>query len=421
MPAIPPELAATAAAAVRSQDRAWRFLQAGDFRNADREIELLLRANAAFFPGHATAGYVELARGQAPAALGRFDRALELRRDYVPALVGRGEALERLNRQPDALAAFEAALAADPSLVDVRRRVDVLRFRELQESLAAARQAAGSGQNQEAVRLYQQAIARSPESAFLYRELGLVERKLGNADAALEHFRAAVKLDPADAASLGDVAAILEARGDLDGALRAYDEALALEPNPDFESRREAVRERVELARLPAEYRAIETASEITRADLAALIGVRLSAILQSARTPDAVVITDVRTSWAEPWIMSVARASVMEPYENHTFQPRALIQRIDLARAVSRLLPRVASAAQLKAWQSARVRFRDLLASHLVYPAASAAVSAGILSTGADGSFRPFARVSGAEALAAIGRIEAMAPPSANRTTNRR
>ena len=62
----------------------------------------------------------------------------------LSALVGQGQALLALNRESDALAAFEAALAANPSLTDLRRRVEVLRFRTVERDLAA-RATGGAG------------------------------------------------------------------------------------------------------------------------------------------------------------------------------------------------------------------------------------------------------------------------------------
>ena len=59
--------------------------------------------------------------------------------------------------------------------------------------------------------LYQRAIAATPDSAVLYRELGLLERKSGDQAAALEAFNRAVSLDSSDAIALSQVAEILEA------------------------------------------------------------------------------------------------------------------------------------------------------------------------------------------------------------------
>ena len=101
----------------------------------------------------------------------------------LPALVGRGQALLALNRDAAALEAFEAVLAVDPSLAAVRRRIDVLRFRSLQGVVEAARAAAAAGQVAEARNEYERALRVSPDSAFLYRELGLVEREQGSVEA----------------------------------------------------------------------------------------------------------------------------------------------------------------------------------------------------------------------------------------------
>ena len=63
----------------------------------------------------------------------------------MPALVGRGQALLELQRDGDALASFEAALKADPSLTNLQGRIDVLRFRAVQDNLARAKAATRRG------------------------------------------------------------------------------------------------------------------------------------------------------------------------------------------------------------------------------------------------------------------------------------
>jgi tetratricopeptide (TPR) repeat protein len=420
-PAVPPALVGSRAA--QNQERGWRFLQAGDFENAKRELALALETAPAFYPADAALGYVELARKDATAALPHFDRALERQADYTSALAGRGQALIALDREAEALAAFEALLAADPSLGDIQRRVEVLRFRGVEQNLAAARQAARSGRLDDAVRGYMTAIASSPDSAFLYRELALIERQMGDRDRALEHLGKAVALDSSDASSLAQIGELLEARGDLEGALSAYTSALAIEPSRGVEARRDALVASAERARLPEEYRAIDSAPEITRADLAALIGVKLDPLLQAAQLPDAVLITDVGTSWAVTWIMAVARAGVMDPYDNHAFEPQTLVRRVDLARAVSGLLAKIGATrpAQARVWETARVVFPDLATTHLAYQAASAAVASGAMKAGSDGSFQPSRPVTGSEASEAIDRLQALADLPSGGTGPRR
>jgi tetratricopeptide (TPR) repeat protein len=420
-PTVPAELALNQAGA--NHERAWQFLQAGDLRNADREVAAALKSAPEFYPAETVGGYVQLAQKDAKAALTRFDRVLTRRNDYAPALVGRAEALLALNRETEAIEALQAAVTADASLGDLSRRIEVLKFRAVQRDVSAARQAARSGKTEDALRAYVVAIEHSPESGFLYRERGVIERAQGNSDAALEDFRKAVALDPADAAAQVQVAEILDARDDFEAASAAYAAALSLDPNERVEAERNALLIRAEAARLPADYRAIETAPQISRADLAALIGVRLASLLQVTRPREVGVITDIRGHWAQTWILAVTRAGVMDAFANHTFQPRTLVRRVDFAQTMTRLLSQVAvvEPAQARKWANARGRFTDISAGHVAYPAASAAVAAGVMTTVGDGSFQPSRLVTGAEAVAAIENLRAMAPIASRADRERR
>jgi tetratricopeptide (TPR) repeat protein len=410
MPVVPAELSGTAAAI--NESRGWAFLQSGDLKTAEHEFMAALRNDPRFFPADVSLGYLDLARKDVKSALPRFDAVLDRRHDDVSALFGRGQALLAMSRDGEALTAFEAVLAVDPGQTEVRRRVDVLKFRVLEQEIAHARQAAKAGHPDEASQAYEAAIAGQPESPFLYRELAAVEREQGKLDEAIAHYRKSVALDPADARSLAQIGEILEARGDFDGAARAYADALEIEPGNGLEEKLERLHSRAALDRLPAEYRAIEEAPQVTRADLAALIGIRLGPLLQAATTTDAALITDARNSWALTWIMAVTRAGVMEPFANHAFQPRTVVRRADLAQASARLLRRVGALhpAAAKAWESARVQFSDLAPGHLAYPAASAVVAAAIMTPGPDNSFQPSRAVTGAEAIAAIAKLGSLA-----------
>jgi tetratricopeptide (TPR) repeat protein len=409
-PVVPASFARVLAAT--DHENGWRFLQVGDLKNAQRQFVAALKKTPAFYPADVGLGYVALASQDAKSALGLFDRAIARQKAYAPALAGRGQALLALKREGDALAAFEAAIAADPTLTELRGRIEVLRFRSVEENLSLARRAVTAGRLDEAVEAYLTAIASSPESPFLYRELAGVERQKGEIDRAIEYYRRAVALDPTDARSFVMIGDILGDRNDLAGAERAYAAALALDADAEVGAKLERTRERAERAGLPSEYRAIDQSPQVTRADLAALIGVRFASLLQAGPRPDVAVVTDVRNNWAATWIMAVIRAGIMEPFPNHAFQPSAPVRRIDLAQVVSRLLARVAAKdpERASAWQSARLRFSDLSAGHLQYPEASAAVASGVLAVGPDNSFQPSRSVSGAEAIDAFGRLGALA-----------
>jgi len=410
-PIVPRELAASTQAA--RVDLGWRYLQSGDLGSAEREFAAALAQTPELYPARAASGYVAFARKEYGQALAAFDAVAQAAPTYLPGLIGRGQALLALDREAAALEALEAALAVDGSLADVRRRVDVLRFRRLEGVIEAARTAAKAGRLDEAEQGYAQAVAASPESAFLHRERAQVARRRGDAALALASLRRAADLDPADVASLVQIGALLEARQDLAGAEAAYRRAAAVEPNADIDARLAKLAMRAFDATLPPEFRAIEGAAQVTRGDLAALIGVRLDDTLREAAARD-VVMTDVAGHWAAAWVTQVARAGVIEPFANHTFQPRAHVTRADLAGAVSRVVALLAvRRPDLRAHLTERPRIADMPAAHLSYPAAAVAVASGVMTLASGDRFETARPVSGAEAAEVVSRLRALAGAS--------
>lgn len=393
-------------------ERGWQYLQLGDLRNAEREFSASVKQQPSSPPGQTAMAYLAMARGNDEDAATRFERALQADDAYVPALVGRGQALLRLERDGEALASFEAALTRDPSLVDLRGRIDLLRFRATQDMLARAR-AAADIQGWDAARAaYLDALSASPESPFLYRELAGVEQKLEQITEALGHYRQAVELDPFDARSLAAIGAILEDQGDLPGAVSAYERARTIDPDEVPASTLARARARAAMAEMPPQYRAIPSSPAASRADVAAIIGVRLEALVARARSRQ-LIITDVRGHWAQPWISAVVRAGVMDTLPNYQFQPDDRIRRGDLALIVSQVLTLVAAEKpQLAArWQGTLITVNDVPPAHLSYPAVSAAVASGVMPL-VDGSFDLLRVVTGAEAFAIVGLLEGLAQP---------
>jgi tetratricopeptide (TPR) repeat protein len=410
VPSVPRGLGTPAA--LERHMAGWGWLQAGDLRAAERNFAAALKQSASFYPAETGLGYVALANKKQKDALLHFDRAVVLNPRYAPALAGRAEALLAVGEGKEALQSLDAALQADPSLSELRTRIDVLRFRGQQQDIEAARKLAQSGQLDAARGAYIGAIETSPDSPFLYRELADVERRAGRLDAALDQASRAAALEPDEPRTHVLLGEIYEAQGDVAKAAEEFTAALALQPDEALSARVEKLRERAAFAAMPPEYRGIETAPAVTRGQLAALFAVQLEPLLSTARSVNAIVITDTRGHWASPYILTAARAGVMEVYPNHTFQPDAVVRRADMARAVGRVLELVAQRnPQLAAaWRASRRKFPDLGPGHLNYPAAALAVDAGVIATAEDGSFQLTRPVTGAEAVASITRLSELA-----------
>jgi len=390
-------------------ERGWQYLQANNLRAAAREVRDAVSGAPQSVAAQTAQGYVALANRQHETALRAFDASLGRRAGFVPALVGRAYALLALDRDADALPAFERALAADRSLAEVRRQVEVLRFQRVQTAIDAARAAKAGKRVDEARLRYTQAIEASPDSAFLYRERAALEREQGQDDAALADLRRAATLDPSDVDGLAALAGVLAARGELRDALRVYRQAFALDPSEALRAEIARLTVRTRDAGLPDEFRSIGSRAQLSRSDLAALLGVRFESLLTTVPTVQ-LVMTDLRNDWTRPLIATVAGAGVMEPYANHTFQPTAPALRADLAAAVWRLLALAAPARPaVREYLAERPRIADVTQRHPLYPAAAASVAAGVLPLLDGDRFNASRGLSGAEVTAAVGRLQTL------------
>ena len=408
-PAVPDTLETTNQALSQAHRDAWSLLQSGNARAAARKFSSVVKDAPGFYPADAGLGYTALAQHDYKAALNGFDKALVAAPDYLPALLGRAEALEATNQIADTVAALDAVVRVDPSRADLKTKADSLRFRGIEDLVAQARKAQQGGKLDDARAAYERAIAFSPDSAFLYRELAGVEKQASQLDRADQQVQRALQLDAKDAAAHVLAGEIADARGNLQGALDEYQKARDPGGRADLDDRIKDLEKRLELAAMPEAFRNLGASPQVSRAELAALIGVHLETWL--AQLPQVVpgLMTDIRDNWAERWILTVTRAGLMEVYQNHTFQPDTPVDRATLARVVSRVLNVMAekNPALADRWRQAQPAFNDLPATHVSYPAAALAVAAGVLQNGADNNFAPTRPVPGSEAIAAITRLE--------------
>ena len=410
-PAVPSALAASE---VDGEQRdAWAFLQVGDLDQAEQRFAALLARDAAFFPAAVGLGWVDVARGSFGEAAEHFDEALHVAGDYVPALVGRGDALLAADDVPGALASFEGAFAADPALPRVERLVGELRFRVMSERYADARAAVEAGRLDEAEAAYAVMIAASPESASLYLEFADILRRQGKVDEALARARRARSLDPNDTEAVLAEGALLEQLGDLEAAADAYELAEALNPTDESAAGLMRVRRALQFAGLPAEYRDIAGVESATRGDLAALLGVRLAELLGDAAFGMATpILTDTRDHWASRWIVETVRAGVMVVGAGNRFEPERPLRRGELAEVVAGVLNLLADLDPEAAdrWRAAAVSFSDMNPGHLNHGSATLAVAAGVLRTVGDERFDPTGAVSGSDAVGVVEQLVRLA-----------
>jgi tetratricopeptide (TPR) repeat protein len=378
----------------RRIEEGWRALKDGDLRSAEKSYREVLVLRPGLPAGETGLGYVALQHEQVAEAERRFQAALASQPEYPPALVGSGFAALRRDDAETALTMFRRALAIDPREPAVKRRVAELRLQVTERRVAAARAALERGEVAGAIETYSQAIEEAPEVAGLRLELAELLVGQGQAGEAV----AVLETDPTgDRQVLLRQAELLVELREHARAIEAYRRLLERDPR-DEEARRKAyeARQQQEMLQMPEEYRRIATAPQITRADLAALLSVKVGA-LSRAGAPQPKVAVDISGSWAREHIIRVLGRGIMAVYPNHTFQPGAVVRRGDLARALQQVLDLLGYP------QAAVPALADLTRSSLHFYPAGRVVAAGLMDLTPSGAFEAWRPVSGEEAVQVV------------------
>lgn len=384
------------AAEVRAVHRAWTEVLSGNAEAAERRF-LRLRSRHPDLPAPATGlAYARLRGGRARDAGHEFQAVLARHPNYVPALVGAASSALRLGEAERALTLLRRAEAASPQEPVIRRRLPEVKLQITERRMAAARAAAAAGQTTEAIAEYTRALEAAPEVGGVRVELADLLVAGGQGTEAIGVLEADPVEDRQVLLRLGE---LLSESNEPARALEAYRRILARDPR-DSEALARALELRRDLERLqmPEEYLHIESAARITRADLAALLSVKVTALGRlSAPEKEPQVAIDISGSWARTHILRMLALEIMDLYPNHTFQPAAVVRRGEIARAVARVLDLARAPA------SVPPALTDMSRSNLVYDAAARVVGAGLMDVSPSGAFEAWRPISGRDATDVI------------------
>ena len=396
----PGEVSGDEAAALRA---AWKDVIAGDTASAARRYEKLLQRRPGLAAARTGLAFARLRAGRLEEASSGFDAVLTDHPEDLPALVGAASAAVRRGDADAALAFYRRAQSVAPEDPLVRKRLAALRLQLTERHMGLAQAAVERGDAEVATREYATALEAAPEVAGVRLTLADLLVSRGDVPGALA-------LLEADASGDRQVAlrraSLLMEQQEFARAAEVYRGLLARDPADETARAGEkGARESLALLSMPEEYRRIHEAPRVTRADLAALVAVRVGA-LRRAGPGEPRVAVDIGGSWAREYIARVLALGIMEPYPNHTFQPGATVRRVDLARAAARTLDRLGvsrGAAPVPA---------DMSSSHLDFEAVERVLAAGLMGLAPSGGFEPWRPVSGSEAIDVVEGVARLVGP---------
>jgi Tfp pilus assembly protein PilF len=314
---------------------AWKSLREGRTDQA-RKLILGLGQDSPLYA--AGLGYVDFAMTDLGAAETDFKESLSRFPDLTLADVGLAQIYEARGEKDQAFSEYREILKKDPGNRWAGPRFQKLRTDLVDASFAAAKAARTSGDREEEKRALLKILFYDPESVRAHLELVRIYREEKNTPALLLHLKAASEARPGDKAVLREYADYLYEAGEFGRSLDLYEKVA------DLDSRDQTVAARIEelktklgVFELPSQYALIPSLDSITREDLAALIAVKFKDFFKTpARNTE--ILVDISTSWAQRFIIEAASRGVMSVYDNHTFQPKRVINRAEMADSIARL-----------------------------------------------------------------------------------
>jgi tetratricopeptide (TPR) repeat protein len=387
----------------RQFQKAWEAVLAGDTGKAIRGFEELRRKRPGVVAIEAGLGYARLRRGDLEGAARGFEAAVLREPRYLPALVGAGATARRRGQGDKALDFYRRAAEAAPDDVVARRRFTEVKLQLTERHVGAAALARQRGDETLALVEYRAALAAAPELADVRIELANLLLKTGDRSGAV----AVLEADPSGERhvllALGE---LLASQKEYARALEAFRKILLKSPQDgEVKARANELRRDWELQQMPEEYRRIPQAPRVTRADLAALIDSKVTALHRlPEREPH--VATDISGSWARGHILRVLSLEILDVYPNHTFQPGAIVRRGELAAALGKVL-------DLLGFPTRDTPvLKDMSPTNLLYPGATRVVAAGLMDVTPEGSFEPWRVVSGSDTWALVEALARLVGP---------
>ncbi|MHB8094106.1 MAG: tetratricopeptide repeat protein [Candidatus Aminicenantales bacterium] len=388
-------------------EEAWKDLRTGNPR-ARKEIMQLGPDNPVYDVG---LGYLYFQEQDLPSAERSFQDALKLRPELIAAHVGLAQVSETSGNEEQAFNHYREILKQQPEHAWAKPRYEALRDRKTDELLAQAKEAFAAGDAEAGKRAYLQALHYSPDSSAAHLSLARIYKGEKNIPNAILHFKAAESGDPTNAEVLKEYAETLYEAGEFGRSLDLYERLAEVDSkNADARDRIENLKNRLGIYELPSLYNSIADSEAVTREDLAALIAVKLKENLDDSGVKPPILV-DIQTSWAARFILKVTALGIMEDFENHTFLPRKIINRAELAETMLRLVNHLknAGARFTRQMQPERIQITDVPPDNFYYAPITQIVAYQIMDLSPQRSFRPDAAVGGQEAIRTLDIIVAL------------
>jgi tetratricopeptide (TPR) repeat protein len=227
-------------------------------------------------------------------------------------------------------------------------------------------------------------------------------QKENNTENALVHLEAASATDPENIEVLKKLGDILFLANENKRGLEVYEKLLEKEPdNQEHQQRADILKNRLGIFELPTQYKAILSSEAVSKEEVAALLAIKLKDVLEKTSKKPPIII-DIATSWADDYILQMTSLGLLDIYPNHTFRPKKIITRAEMAEILLRLVNYLGDRGYrfIQQIPPENIQISDVSTDNYYYQPIIQIVSYDIMGLSLDKTFRPDLPLSGQDAI---------------------
>jgi Tfp pilus assembly protein PilF len=378
---------------------AWNSLKQGNGSKARKALSKLEEQNPFYYVGM---GYAYFMLDDLALAQDFFKAAERYSPDMSIIHLGLAQIYQKTGQEDLAFAEYREALKIEPDNSWVAAQYETLKVKKTEESLNEGRTSLSAGDVESSKEAFLKALYYSPESTEAHLALADIFQTEDKLESALVHLEAASTNEPENQDILKKYGEALFLANENKKGLDVYEDLVEKEPeNQDYRQRLEILKNRLGIFELPSQYNAIIASEAVSKEEMAALLAVTFKDILdEPSKKPD--IIIDIATSWASDYILKTTSLGFLDIYPNHTFRPKKIITRAEMAEILLRLIEHLREKGYrfIQQIPPDKIQISDVLPDNYYYQPIIEIVSYDIMSLSLDQTFKPDVPVSGQESI---------------------
>jgi Tfp pilus assembly protein PilF len=383
-------------------EEAWNDIKEGRGRRALNQISKLNPENPFYL---VITAYAHFMLNNFQIAEQYFNTAIEKNPEMMIAHLGLAQLYQKTQRNDLAFTEYREVLKIEPEHTWAKPRYKEIKKEKTDATLQKAANLKNKGDIPASEKAYLKTLYYSPESMKAHSALADIYMEQKKYESAIVHLETLLSYQPKNTKFLESYAEALFQNEELKKSLEAYKELKKLNPeDQDIDKHIEQLKNRLGIFELPSQYDSIPSREAVTKEDMAALLGIKFQEYIGDANKEPPIII-DISTSWASEYILNLTSMDILDIYPNHTFKPKKIVTRAELAEIVYRLITYLKKKGHTLVQQipPQSIQIPDVPSNNFYYRPIIMSISYGVLNTSMGGNFNPEDPVSGQEAIKAL------------------